>query len=162
MRYFLIVCSAVFSLSFCHKFYVSVCQIDFNSKTNSLEITLKIFTDDLENTLEAQGTGKLYLGSERESEDADRFIFNYIKTNFNLKLENRQVQLNYLGKEVELDVTWCFIEVLDVEKITNITVTNTILIEQFEDQTNIVHVKVENNQKSMLLHKARVTDRLEF
>ncbi len=162
MRYFLIICGAVFSLSFCHKFYVSICQIDFNSKTNSLEITFKIFTDDLENALEAQGTGKLYLGSERESQDADRFIFNYFVTNFNLKIENRPAQLKFLGKEVELDVTWCFIEVLDVEKITNITVTNSILIEQFEDQTNIVHVKVGDNQKSMLLHKAKVTDRLEF
>ena len=162
MRYFLIICGAVFSLSFCHKFYVSICQIDFNSKTNSMEITFKIFTDDLENTLEAQGTGKLYLGSERESKDADRFIFNYLKTHFDLKVDNRPVQIKFLGKEVELDVTWCYIEVLDVEKITNITVTNSILIEQFEDQTNIVHVKVEKKQKSMLLHKARVSGSLDF
>ncbi len=162
MRYFLIICGAVFSMSFCHKFYVSICQIDFNSQTNSLEITFKIFTDDLENTLEAQGTGKLYLGSERESEDADRFIFNYLKTHFDIIVENRPVQLNFLGKEVELDVTWCYIEVLDVKKIANITVTNSILIDQFEDQTNIVHVKVGENQKSLLLHKARVTDKLEF
>ena len=41
--------------SFWHPFHVSVCEIYHNSKTNSLEISMKLFTDDLELSIQQKG-----------------------------------------------------------------------------------------------------------
>jgi len=64
-----------------HEYYVSICDIEFNSESNTLEITLKLFTDDLENTLQ-QGKSRLYLGEDGESATADSLLESYLKRVF--------------------------------------------------------------------------------
>lgn len=147
---------------FRHPFYVSICQIDHNPEVKSLEITFKIFTDDLERALEAQGTGKLYLGDARESPEADRYLHNYLKNQVEIVVNGDTTAFRYVGKEVEMDVTWCYVEIAQVTEVKKIAVTNRILLEIYEEQTNLVHVKAGDRQKSMLLRKGKVTDTVEF
>ncbi len=162
MRNFLLICTAFFFISFTHPFYVSICQIDLNRKTEALEITFKIFADDLEKGLETQGTGKLYLGTERESKEANKYIFKYLENNFKIKIDEKSRDLHFIGKEVEKDVVWCYVEVKEIRKIGKVTITNSILTEQFENQSNIVHIKAGKVKKSMLLNKSKITDIVIF
>lgn len=145
-----------------HPFYVSICQIDHNPEAKSLELTFKIFTDDLEKALEAQGTGKLYLGDPREAQEADRYLYNYLKSQVVIVVNGDTAAFRYVGKEVEMDVTWCYVEIASVAEVKKIAVANRILLEIYEDQTNIVHVKVDGKQKSMLLRKGKIADAVEF
>lgn len=145
-----------------HPFYVSICQIDHNPEAKSLELTFKIFTDDLEKALEAQGTGKLYLGDPREAQDADRYLYNYLKNQVVIVVNGDTAAIRYVGKEVEMDVTWCYVEIAQVTEVKKITVTNRILLEIYEEQTNLVHVKAGGQQKSMLLRKGKTVDTVEF
>lgn len=153
---------AIMLSGFRHPFYVSICQIDHNSEAKSLEITFKIFTDDLEKALEAQGTGKLYLGDPRESQEANRYLDNYLKNQIEIIVNGDTAAFRYVGKEVEMDVTWCYVEIAQVTEVKMIAVTNRILQEIYEEQTNLVHVKAGGQQKSMLLRKGKVTDTVEF
>ncbi len=162
MRKLIIICSALFLMSFIHPFYVSICQIDHNPTTKSLEISFKIFTDDLEYSLEKQGTGRLFLGSEKESEKADQYIFNYLKNNFKITIDGQETEYSFLGKEIELDVTWCYLEAKNINDFTKIEVLNKILIDDFNSQSNIVHIKYGDKRKSMLLHKSKTRDIIEF
>ncbi len=57
-----------------HKFYVSVTQIDFVPNKKRVEITSRIFIDDLEKALEKRFKKKFYLTSSREIENADVLI----------------------------------------------------------------------------------------
>lgn len=153
---------AIVVSGFRHPFYVSICQIDHNPEAKSLEMTFKIFTDDLEKALEAQGTGKLYLGDPRESQEANRYLHNYLKNQVEIVVNGDTAAFRYVGKEVEMDVTWCYVEIAKVPEVKTITVTNRILLEIYEDQTNIVHVKAGRQQKSMLLRKGKIADTVEF
>lgn len=147
-----------------HDFHVSLSQVDYNSKNESLEITLKIFTDDFEDVLELTEGFKLRLGSEKEATETDSLIFSYLEKNFRLKINDSKTlaEFQYIGKEIELDATWCYIEVLNVEDLKKVEITNTILVEQFDDQTNIVNVNVNGEQKGALMHKGKTTEILEF
>lgn len=145
-----------------HPFYISVCNIDHNADTRALEITFKIFTDDLEQALEAQGTGRLNLGGENESEDAEKYIGRYLALHFEIIADGQLLQGEFLGRETELDVTWCYVEITDVPSLKTITVTNTLLVEEFEGQTNMVHIKVGDQKKSLLLTEAVEKDTVEF
>ena len=45
----------ILELAKVHPFHVSVCEIYHNDKTNALEITLKIFIDDFELSIQNRG-----------------------------------------------------------------------------------------------------------
>jgi len=145
-----------------HPFYVSICQIDHNAKTKSLEVTFKIFTEDLESALEAQGAERLHLGSERESVKTDRYILSYLKSHVTLQVDGDTVAFKYLGKEIEMDETWCYVEVPNVPSVNKLTIRNSLLMENFEAQQNIVHVKVGGKQKSLVLWKDKREGSVEF
>ncbi len=145
-----------------HKFYVSLVQLDHNEKDTLLEITMKIFTDDLENALEVQSGLLLKLGTKHELPESDSILVNYISDNFKLKLNGQDLIINYLGKEVDLDVTWCYLEVSGVEFIEKMEIIDKMLTEIFEDQSNLIKVKYKGKESAALLNRSRQMDVIKF
>ncbi|MEL7339619.1 MAG: DUF6702 family protein [Bacteroidota bacterium] len=151
------------TLGFIHPFYFSLTQIDHNPQTNSLEITVKLFTGDIELALEAQGTGRMFLGeAQKEHIKADLYLERYLKQHFQLNVNGEAVQYEYLGKEVELDVVWCYVEVANVADVRKLVIKNSLLVEEFEDQQNVVQVKIGKQKKSALLGKGAIEESLSF
>ena len=145
-----------------HPFYISVCQIDYNPDTDTLEMSLRVFTDDLEQALETIGTGRLHLGTEREAEKADLYIDRYLARHLEFQINGRRVNVAFLGKEVDTDATWCYVEIADIPVLDTMTVTNTLLFETFEDQVNLVHVKANDQKKSLVFNRQLVRQTLDF
>ncbi len=145
-----------------HPFYVSICSIDHNAKTKSLEITFKVFTEDLESAVEAQGAERLRLGSENESPKSDQYIQTYLKKRVTIQVDGDTMAFSYVGKEIETDETWCYAEVASVPSVSKLTIRNSLLMERFEAQQNIVHVKVRGKQKSLVLWKDKREGSVEF
>lgn len=145
-----------------HPFYVSVCQVDHNTQTRALEISMKIFTNDLEATLKAK-TGKvLNLGTDKEISDADDLLGVYLNEHFSVKINGVLSRYKFLGKETDMDVTWCYMEVVEVNSVNSIEVTNDILTEQFETQTNLINIQVGKVRKSLLLNIDRKSGKADF
>ena len=144
-----------------HEFYVSLCQIDHNPETNALEITMRIFTDDLEYGI--TGSQDFYgLGTSKEPPGADSLIFSYILKNFEVNLDGNCMKLNYIGKEVEVDVTWIYVEIENVHELGNIEITNRMLTELFEDQVNIVNVNYNQKTLGLLLKQDKPSGVIKF
>lgn len=145
MRYTLLVLAALLlsltSAAPVHKFHFSFTEIDHNQQLNSLEITVRIFTDDLENVLKSEEEPYLRLGDERESPNADYLIENYLKEHFQLQIDDQPTMLRFLGKEVDYDITFCYLELPQVPPTNSMTIKNTILFESFDDQLNRVRVE---------------------
>ena len=145
-----------------HPFYISVCQIDYNADADALELSFRIFTDDLELALESMGTGRLHLGTEREAEKADEYIGRYLGRHVELEVNGLPVDAAFLGKEVDTDAIWCYVEVADVTELTSMTIKNTLLLESFEDQVNLVHVNANDQKKSLVFNRLQIRETLEF
>lgn len=145
-----------------HPFYVSVCQIDYNADTEALEISFRIFTDDLEQALESMGTERLRLGTEREFEKADLYIGRYLNRHVEIEINGQRVMAAFLGKEVDSDATWCFVEIEKTPVIRSMTMTNTLLLEAFEDQVNLVHINAAGQKKSLIFNRQQVRQTLDF
>lgn len=126
-----------------HKFYVSNTVIAENPRTNSVEITIRIFTDDLENALEStfETESPLLLGEENESEEAERFLEEYIRENFKLDFNGHPSQLLYIGKEVEYDLCYVYFEIPITPQFNALKMQNSILLDLFEEQVNITHLR---------------------
>ena len=133
-----------------HKFYVSVNQIDFVPKKKALEITSRIFIDDLDLALEKKFKKKVYLATSRETSDAKELLQKYFNEKFFIKVNGQEKQINFLGKEVEENVLICYFNVKDVSKVTSLEVKNTILMEIY-DQQHIFHTHILGQKQSVLL-----------
>ncbi len=145
-----------------HPFYISVCQVDHNPDTAALEMSFRIFMDDLELALETMGTERLHLGTEREAEKADLYIGRYLARHVVIEINGRRVSSAFLGKEVDPDAMWCYMEVENIPVLESMTMSNTLLLETFEDQVNLVHVNANGQKKSLVFNQQQVRQTLDF
>jgi len=145
-----------------HDFHSSVMQIDHNETNKSLEITVRLFTDDLCTALENNGAPKMELGTEAEPPAANEYIESYLQRHVTFIVNGRKVAFKYLGKEAQLDATWCFLEIEKVGSVKKLEVVNTLMLAEFEDQTNLVNLNIKGRKKSGLGRKGSTKLKFEF
>ncbi|MFT5971073.1 MAG: hypothetical protein ACI8ZO_001590 [Flavobacteriales bacterium] len=129
------------TLAFAHKFYVSIAEID--RKPESLQISIKLFTDDLE-----LGLGKFYKEDLKiEAAIVDSLLEDYLSQRLKISVGDSLLTQTLIGKEVVYDVTWVYVELPYALPIKSLDVENLILLEYNEEQSNITNVK---DQKGMV------------
>ena len=145
-----------------HEFYLSVTEIEYNNDEQSLQIITRVFIDDFQNVLNERYDADIQLSQEAEEGAVTEHISKYLSQKLRLKTNGEDLQLNYLGKEYDADQLVLYIEVENVASFNEIEVTNEILTDLFDDQKNVVHVKVNNETKSLLLMRQQETEKLTF
>ena len=145
-----------------HPLHLSISELFYNSTEKSLEISVRLFTDDLELNLEAQGVPPLKIGSPWEHKETDQYLEKYLQQHFAIKLNGSSVSLNFLGKEVEDDVTWVYLEGLELPAPQRVQVLNTLLNAELPQQRNIVHVRRGKTTESLLLQAGKWQDEVVF
>lgn len=150
------------SFSVAHKFYVSVTEIEYNEKTQSLQIISRVFIDDLEDLLQTRYDSTMRLGKSNESPEAANYIKTYLKKKIEIQLDGKNVEVNYLGKEYEDDMVLLYLEVPKVTSFKSIEVKNALLTDMFIEQKNLVHVTYKEITKSLIFTKAKQEDLLKF
>ena len=69
-----------------------------------------------------------------------------------IRSNGKPLLLNYLGFENESEAAYGYIEVENVNTVSKLEITNSILYDKFDDQINILHVKAGGNRKSTKLN----------
>lgn len=146
----------LFAFVTAHKFYVSVTNIGYSEKEDALQITCRIFIDDLESVLEERYGFKGHLATDQESETANAFIEKYLKTKFEVHIDDEDMIYEFLGKKYDNDVVICYIEIpkIDLKTKSSIRIRNEILTDLFDEQQNIIHFRVNGTKKSFVLTKS--------
>ena len=134
-----------------HKFHLSNTKIIFNKEEKALQITIRCFVDDIENTLDQENDVILELGNDRELKDSDIYLKNYLLNNFKIAINNEDKPIHYLGKEVEKDIIFFFLEVESIPQINKIIIENKVLLNTFDDQQNVVRLEVNGQKKTAVL-----------
>ena len=135
-----------------HPIHVSVCEIDFDSKRSALEITQRIFIDDLETELRREtGNQTLDLSILKKGE-LDKLMTSYLQKHITISLDNQVREFEYLGHEMESEALFSYFQILNVNRLTSVKVRNDVLFGLYEDQINLVHVSEGDKVKSMRLH----------
>ncbi len=146
-----------------HEFYVSICDIEHNATSNTLEITLKVFTDDFEKAIFLTSNQNLHLGASKEHADADILIEAYLQENLHIRVnQNTKSSFRYLGKEVEVNEMWCYLEVDNVTELKSIDIQNFLLTAAFPKQNNIVNIRANNRLESFLMNKDKTSDSVAY
>ena len=134
-----------------HKFYVSICQLEFDSERKVFEIGQGIFIDDLEKVL-SKANGDIFIDVRTIPDDSlNRLLENYLGDKITLRANGRPSEINFIGFERGPVVVWCFLESNKIKKIQNMEFGNSVLMEMFEQQEIIVNLKIDDFSKSYRL-----------
>ncbi|PQJ16817.1 hypothetical protein BST99_07685 [Aureicoccus marinus] len=147
-----------------HKFYVSVTRMEHKASTDELQITTRIFIDDLEKLLEERYGIDAGLDTSQENPLAKEYLIKYLKAKMVIRINGELVSYDYLGKRFEYDQVVLYMEVpkSGLKTAKSIAVECDLLNDLFEEQKNIVHVVMRGKKKSYVLIRGNNKGMLNF
>lgn len=145
-----------------HPFYVSVTEIQHNPQTKALEVSCKVFADDMEEVLKQQFKTKVDLTNTAQQAANDRYIREYVASRLGLSADGRALRLSYVGFEKESESVYCYFEVPDVAVPKKLDVAISLLHDLTPQQINIMHVTVNGARKSYKLDHPNRTASFAF
>lgn len=150
-------------ISLFHPFYISLTEMRYNPASQKMEIAQKIFWDDLEVALGNEFEEKVDFLKPKDKAKLENQLKTYLLKHNQVWVNGKLLTLNYLGYEVEEDAAWFYLESSQAEIPKTVEMKNTILLEDFDGQQNIVHVYFQSKSpRSMLLGKGEEKGKVEF
>jgi hypothetical protein len=146
-----------------HPIHISVTEIEYDERERELEITTRIFTDDFETAIRKErNLPELDLLEPSGGMTTDDLVKEYVLKQISISLDGKLQRLNYLGFENDGEALICYIQMKNVKKWKSITVTNRVLLDVYDDQSNIVHVTMAGKVRSMRLMEKNPTQTITF
>ncbi|APY12054.1 peptidase E [Seonamhaeicola sp. S2-3] len=145
-----------------HKYYISVTQIEYVKEEKSIQIISRIFIDDLENVLRKRYNDSIIIDDPQYVKETNKYIEKYLRNKIKIKVNGAETNFNFVGKEYNLDIVKCYLEIKNIENITSFEISNKVLFDMFDDQQNIIKTNINSKQKSFILVSQNDTVVLNF
>lgn len=115
---------------------------------------MKIFTDDLEHALNKHSGQKTRLGTRREADSTDYFLETYLADKVRYSLDSIPHQPQFIGKEVLFDLTYVYLEIPQVDSLSSLGITSSLLTEVSPKQVNEFRFDSDSFKESVQLSQA--------
>ncbi|WP_281309668.1 DUF6702 family protein [Flavobacterium flavigenum] len=146
-----------------HKFYMGIFQVNYVAEKKMVQITSRIFVDDLNNGIEKKYHKKTFIGTEKETQADLDLLKRYLSENFSIKINGQPKTIVFLSKELEADdVLVCYSKITGVEKLKTLEITNTILTDWNAEQQNITHISAFATKRSVLFTESSRKEVLKY
>lgn len=146
-----------------HKFYVGVFQVNYAAEKKMIQITSRIFVDDLNDGIEKKYHKKTFIGTEKETQADLDLLKRYLTENFSIKINGQPKTVVFLSKELEADdVLVCYSRITAVEKFRTLEIKNTILTDWNAEQQNITHISAYGTKRSVLFTESSRKEVLKY
>jgi len=142
-----------------HPFHVSVCDAYYNEENKTVEVIHKLFFDDFSQALEAFHGQAVNLN---DVPTATPIVEQYLTKKFGVVINDKAKAYNIIGYEIDEGSVWVYLEIEKVKRIDEVVVYNTMLTELFDDQENLVHMKVSGKTKSLRLSALKTKGTLQW
>jgi hypothetical protein len=129
-----------------------------NEFAGNFEVTLKIFTDDFERTLNEEKSEDIILKSGVLESDISYAIESYVRENFKIWVDDRPITWRFVGAEIENDLSYVYFEFVQMENFKELKIENSILFDQLEQQSNVIDIEYKGRQQKMILSKDQPID----
>jgi len=140
-----------FFLTALHPFFVSVIDIKHNVKDKTIEISTKVFVDDLEAVLKKNYYVLPDLSKSTKDPAVNNFIANYLQKKIQLTINDKIKTIKYIGYEVQKESVWIYAEIDDVPTLKKLNINCNLLYDYQEKQMNIFNIKANGGEKNYKL-----------
>ena len=145
-----------------HKFYVSIYQVNQNVSKKRLEVTARLFIDDLNKVLSKQYAKKISVCEPEETKEDVAVLQQYLLEKIIIKINGKHKQLIFKTKELETNVVVCYLIIDDVYKIKSLEIENSALMSLNTEQQNIIQINVLGKKESLLFTTTDFYEMLKF
>ena len=146
----------LFIVSSSHDIHFSKSSIDYNQKSNTLQVVINVFTDDLELAIErSHDKLDLEIGADTQHESTDSLVADYSVNQIVFKINNKHVDFNFIGFEYDYDICYLYLEsdTLSIEQFDEILLGVKLFFEVYDDQENVVDLNTPFSENNFILKK---------
>lgn len=155
-------CMSIIISFFAHDFHVSVTNAEYKEDKDELQISMKVFIDDLEDALSELHDMRVRLEDAGKNPENDSLVFSYIREKFRLTSGEQLLELDYVGHETELDICFIYMEVVGFEVENELSIGNSLFFDRFDDQSNIVNIRYRGEVYSIFLDRHHPVKKVRF
>jgi uncharacterized protein DUF6702 len=131
-----------------HTFHTSLMQMEYNQREKLVEISIQVFSHDLENILSSRSRKRVRLD---KSPDAAQLTLAYLREAVNLKNRDGQLKtFSWVGMESQADTVWLYVETKMPEGLEGARIRNRIFFDLLDDQVNLVHIKDDGKKADVV------------
>ena len=131
-----------------HDVYISSMKMELIPTSGELQLTLQVFTDDLELVLQSQSGEEIQLNPDRQATNS--LIANYLQSVLKFSAAKTPISLEYLGKEYRDDLTLIYMQAKLADEMSELELTHQLFLSELPTQQNLVHFKSDSYRKSFL------------
>lgn len=138
----------IFILSFfsglaAHDIHISNCDVIDNRKDQKLELSVKIFYDDLLKAVGLEQGGEL----PKQYSGSDDLINKFLNDHLVITINGEAREFTYVESISYPPAIWTSLIIEQEESIQHLEIKNTILLSTYDDQVNIVTIEIGDNKK---------------
>ena len=85
-----------------HPFFVSVIDINYKQKERALQLSVKLFTNDLEDALRKTSKKKIDILNPINKVETDSILFNYIIKRLNITINSKKQTLHFIEVPISI------------------------------------------------------------
>lgn len=134
------------------EFYSSMTKVDYIEGNKTLKFTTKVNTNHISNALK--------INPNIASFEAE--VKKYIGKNFNVYVNGTNKNLTFTGSQINGESVWVYFETSGVDNISNLKIKNSILLESYPKQLNLVNIAYKGIQKNMTFQRGKETMEVSF
>lgn len=155
-----ILCLSALSSLHAHSLHQSTAEVEYNSKTKKLEVSLTVFINDLETVLIRQTERDLRLDKTPVAEFDAQILAYLTKTLVVTDAVGKSAKIEWVGRQLDEDTkksgdptVTLFFEIPLPDGLMGTKLQHSVFCELFKDQVNLIQIQ-HNEQKRELQFKA--------
>ena len=139
--------------SWFHPVHVSVTNMDINPESGQINVIIKLFSDDLEELIYRKYDVQLHITEMEYPGEKTEALNRYIEEAFHCTVNGKDtVLLEYNKSKLDEQAIWLYYIYDHQGKIRKMDIRNKLMLEKFEDQTNLIILAYNNIQNGYRLN----------
>ena len=145
-----------------HAFYLSVIEIRHEAGVDSVEVKVKVFTDDLYTALLNEDSGLQHSGLSDFYTEHKSAVEKYFMRHLQLAVNEMPLDLQIAQVAEEADALWISISATTPARWRKLVIEADYFMEVYPTQSQMVHIRESDTPYTLRLVKNRVRDQVYF
>ncbi len=142
--------------SYLHPVHISLLNIDMEPDTGNMKIVFKFFSDDFERIIFQRYNVQLSITQKIDPGEKIGAVNRYIDDSFEMTINGNIINnLEYTGNEMDELAIWLYYQYNYRGKIKSVSLKNEVMMDLFDDQTNLVIITYHDKQNGYRLNNKR-------
>lgn len=150
-RILIVLALVLFSSFQLHTYYISTMNVNYSAHQKSLQTIIRVFIDDLEETINKKNHTSIRIDTEKEVTIHDSTYHDYLKKHVQFMTNDKQVSFQYIGSKFDEDMLVFYLEVPYLDTLQKLSIKNNVLMDFEEAQQTILKVKAYEKQYRYIL-----------